>query len=292
MSNYLQKIAPTPTVDGTGGTPGRPYQPGYTIFVPVDTVNRNTVPQGWTLDVFQGGNGQGGAHWCSCRWGMARLSGPSRSTSRRKRAQSPSRPSRQLQPVPPSLPVYAPPNWDAGAVSLGSLDNDGDFTCKVDNGVGGVVVGFSGVPTVDPKSIAFGLYCHNGVAQAFENSGGPTVLGAVAPYVATDVWIVRRRRGVCTLLKNGTVIYTGTSVVMGTVSIQASLYAKYDTVREAALTVFSSGAVAGVFPAADRGHRDLHEESRRQRRGLPATDRGDLGEGPWVGGGVVPLPRR
>lgn len=249
MGNYLQKF-PYPAIDaGYPGTPGSPYYPGFYSYETAPLQNTGTAPFGWhyqnvTVPDTLAGTGQTttaiqllpdvGATY------------PASQPLQKVAVWHP--PTAAVAPVPGVPPSYPPNQWDAGAESIAFLEADGDFTCTVDNGVGGICVGFAVNLSLDPKNIEFGLYFHSSGVQAFENVPGlPTSAGAFSPYVATDVWILRRRMGVGSVLKNGATVYTATNPVRGPKVVQASLFAGYDTVREAALVTRGSGSVTGTF---------------------------------------------
>jgi hypothetical protein len=252
VGNYLQKFPYPAMSGGDPGTPGSPYIPGYYSYVSSPVQNPGGAPLGWhyqnvTVPDTLAGNGKTTtAVQLVPNVGTTTYTYPATQPLQQVAVWHP--PSPAVAPVPGSSPSYPPDQWDAGAKSIAFLEADGDFTCTVDNGAGGVCVGFAVNLSLDPKNIEFGLYFHSGGVQAFENVPGlPTVTGAFTPYVAADVWILRRRLGVASALKNGTTIYTATNPVRGPKVVQASLYSGFDTVRAAALTTYAGGSVTGSF---------------------------------------------
>lgn len=217
--------------------------PGYYITVTLPPPNANTIPLGWTPVIVSANpfSGDFTSQYVLVRNQSATPPGP-------VQAQQWIPPVPAVPAVPPTGTIYPPPDWDAGAASLADLVVDGDFVCNVNAGVSGVCIGFASTLSFDPKNIKFGLYCHNGVAQSFENVPGlPTATGSSATYMASDQWKLRRRQGVCTLHKNGALVATCSFPIYGSMKIQASLYAGYDGVRDAAITPYGAGSVNGGF---------------------------------------------
>lgn len=266
MGNYLQK-SPAPLLSGgTPANPGSPATAGYFTFETVQPGNPNTAPKGWhwvTVPTDSGGD----------VWSLVPDSGVGAALPVNANFQVAvwHPPRAAVAPVPGSPPVYPPNAWDSGAQSLTPLTEDGEFTCTIDTGAG-IAVGFSTTLSLDPKAIGFGFLCQNGFAQPFENViGQPTVYGGSLPYAPDDVWTLRRRNGVNTLLRNGSLFYTAVNPVRGLQNIQASLWAPGDTVRSAALTPYSGGTVAGRFLPMTGLMGRVHQGLRGSFRPLAAT---------------------
>lgn len=252
MTNYLKKRQYPSTSVGTPGTPGTPYRAGYYTYttVPQRAPNQNTVPIKWHLDgtsydPISDTQGSVVVHPIGIDLNQYTLD-YSQPPPLKIAVWVP--PVQAVPPIPGTPPAYPPSAWDSGAQAIATLGDDGDFLCQVDAGVGGVCVGFSSRNSVNPKDINFGLYCHNGLAQGFYSDGiHPMVTSAAAPYLPSDVWTLRRRLGVATLLKNGSLIYTLPTSLYGGQTIQGSLFAPYDVIRNASIQADQHGVLAGRF---------------------------------------------
>src|SRR5574337_1071950 len=244
MGNVLQKLPYPATSAGSPGSPGSPAIAGYYSYEVVPAP-ANTTPIGWKYVQTVAYDPITGVQQSTLV--LVPISGGSAGVASQQATQTipvwhPPQPA--VAPVAAVPPTYPPNAWDGGAVSIASLAYDGDCTFSADAGASGVMVGLAAASSVDPKNIQHGLYFHANLVQPVEN--GVAMAGNTG-YLPTDVWTIRRRLGVVTVLKNGTVYYTSAVASSGVRELQASLYAPYDTVRNAAITPYASGSVAGAF---------------------------------------------
>lgn len=243
MGNVLQKLPYPATSAGSPGSPGSPAIAGYYSYAPAPLSNPNTTPQ-YTRWIEVPPNPIVGRYQTTYILQVSSTplsTGQSQLPAPQVAIWHPPQPA--VAPVAAVAPTYPPNAWDGGAVSIASLANDGDCVFSVDAGASGVMVGLAVGISVDPKNIQHGLYFHSNLVQPVEN--GAAVSGATG-YLPTDVWTIRRRLDVVTLLKNGAAYYTSATASSGVRELQASLYAPYDTVRNAALTPYASGSVLGL----------------------------------------------
>ena len=220
MSDILTKsgIAGLPAITGTPGSPGTPAQPAYCIT----TVTQ--VPQYELTRVYTGGS----------YVDVLTYIGTNPVTTRTCYPSVPAVPPSPSGPGSAATPYNFQIGWNSGAVSIGNLTGDGEYSFTAPSNVVGVV---SGLATADVQgryqALQWGFYLHSGVFDVRES--GLSVLSG-GTYVSTDVFRVVRVGATIQYFQNSTLLYTSAVPAPGTLVADGCLYMAGDSIVNAALT--------------------------------------------------------